>query len=794
MVNNGIQVVVPDSGATFKGLDSFAAKAFGGDLAGALAGDTAKPDPFSAPFILAAFKDFKKECDDARLQFERVWWRNLLYYFGRQWIVYRADRGWVDKRLHKFVPKPVTNKMQESTEAIQAIFQSVQNGVTVRPEGADPLDLITADTANKLAPAIHLGHKMNTGIAISDFWLILTGNVFWQLWFDRDGGDGQITVRMERCELCSHVASQLEVQAAGHKCPKCMVGTMLATDEKPQKIRTGRGRTDICSPFEIGFKNSYTDFDDIDGLYRKRWRTKAWCQRYLPPDTFARITWEKQSDDRGMMMLRGIQSQSDIETGAVASLGGSNDQGEGVTEFTWWLKPNRDYPEGLVARMYGENVLLEDKAQGSPGPLPYKTPKGDPLWPFIHIPYRRVAGRILGISPLDAAIAKQDHLNQLDSMVQMMLQRTSNPVWLEPKGSEVQKYSGEPGIVLKYNPIMGNAQMKPERIEGAGVPSSIFRIRQDLMSDIENLLGTYDIIKGQKPTGVEAFSALQLLVERSQSRFAPVLAARGEGYRQWFELALELERTYGPDERTWAVLSPNNRWTHKVFKRAELQGGIRVVVEDGSQAPKTNLGKRAAIEQLSNLGVIDPRNPDTAYRILQTFGETDLWPGLDASVQSALNEQHDFEEWAREVEFLPAEQAVPDPMQPELTAMDPMTGAAMMQPMLQPTSLPPGTREAWHDDAIHLAQHQKWANSDTVRQLLKDKPELREYVAWFVTQHEAVIMQKQMAAAAMAAGPQQAGPKQTSAGQALRATNRESGNPADVPRGNSQRAQGHGPQ
>jgi hypothetical protein len=46
----------------------------------------------------------------------------------------------------------------------------------------------------------------------------------------------------------------------------------------------------------------------------------------------------------------------------------------------------------------------------------------------------------------------------------------------------------------------------------------------------------------------------------------------------------------------------------------------------------------------------------------------------------------------------------------------------------------------------------------------------------------------------MAAGPQQAGPKQTSAGQALRATNRESGNPADVPRGNSQRAQGHGPQ
>jgi predicted RNA-binding Zn-ribbon protein involved in translation (DUF1610 family) len=789
----GMEFTVPDpGGAAFPKLDAYAKQALGGDVAGAMrAAAGEKPDPFSEKVLTEAFKSFKRECDDSRVTFERVWWRNLLYYFGRQWIVYRADRGWVDKRLHKFVPKPVTNKIQEAVESIAAVFGSVQNAVTVRPEGNDPLDLITADTANRLAPAIHLGHRMNQGMAISDFWLTLTGNSFLQLWFDRDGGDGQIVVKLERCDACDQVASQIEVQKAGHKCPSCGNATMLPTDQT-RKLRTGRGRTDVCSPFEIGFKNSYTQFEDIDGLYRKRWRTRSWCERYLPVETVARITWEKASDDRGMQMLRGIQTASDIETGAMAALGGaSTDQGEGVTEYTWWLKPNREYEGGLVARFYGEDVLLTDPAQGSPGPLPYKTPKGDPLWPFVHIPYRRVAGRILAISPLDSAIQKQDQLNQLDSMVQMMLQRTSNPVWLEPKGSEIQKYSGEPGIVLKYNPILGNAALKPERIEGANVPGAIFKIRADLLNDIENLLGTYDIIKGQKPTGVEAFSALQLLVERSQSRFGPVMAARGEGYREWFELALELERCYGPDERTWAVLSPNNRWTHQVFKRTELQGSIRIIVEDGSQSPKTNLGKRAAVEQLSNLGVINPKNPDTAYRILQVFGETDLWPGLDASVQSALNEQHDFETWAREVAFMPVSQPAIDPAS-GMPAVD-AAGMPVMESLMAPSSMPPGQREAWHDDDIHLAQHKKWANSDTVRQLLKEKPELRDYIAWFVMQHEQAMFTKAIRDQAMAVGaPHPAG--QTPAGQAMRATNRESGNVADVPSGNSEAIQGQGPQ
>jgi hypothetical protein len=130
------------------------------------------------------------------------------------------------------------------------------------------------------------------------------------------------------------------------------------------------------------------------------------------------------------------------------------------------------------------------------------------------------------ISPL---VQKQDQLNQLDSHTQLCVQRMGNPIWLEPKGTDVEKFTGEPGLVVKYNMLGTSGLGKPERIPAEAIPSTNFQLRQQYMQDIEEMAGTYDVLKGQKPTGVEAFSALQLLVERSQSRFTTAFAIARRG-------------------------------------------------------------------------------------------------------------------------------------------------------------------------------------------------------------------------------------------------------------------------
>src|SRR5262245_6757869 len=76
-------------------------------------------------FVREAYKKTRAINFENRQVFERMWWRNLLYYFGRQWITYTRGRGWVDKRLAKWVPRPVTNEIRVAANAILSVFQAV---------------------------------------------------------------------------------------------------------------------------------------------------------------------------------------------------------------------------------------------------------------------------------------------------------------------------------------------------------------------------------------------------------------------------------------------------------------------------------------------------------------------------------------------------------------------------------------------------------------------------------------------------------------------------------------------
>lgn len=796
--------IPPPSSAPEPGLlAKFASQLFGGGAGMPFAGAAPPFDPYADDDKLKeTWKHAHRQCFDRRATFERVWWRLLLYVLGRQWIYFDRGSGqWLDKRLQKWIPKPVTNKMAETVAAILSVFQGVQLAVACKPVGANPTDVQAAETANKYEGSLRVEHEMERVEMEQDFWLVTLGNCLLHCWWDINGAQGSYTfVPFEACVSCQQVSSPLEIQGAGNVCPQCG-GQMFAQATDPttgqpvgQKVQGGRGRTDTVSPLEVAVPPVYTNHDDAPLLVRLRWRTKEYAEDHYPEDFVKSITMEHNATERTLQLYRALNTATEIGSMPGSSMGGGDggQEIEGFTEYELWMKPCRKYPDGLVLRMAGDGenaqiVRLPD--QGLPGPLPLETPEGERVWPWVAMGYEHFGGRLWSRSPLEHLLEKQNQLNQIDSLIQLIIQRTANPVWLEPKGSEVKKFTGEPGLVVRYNPLIAGGNAKPERIEGSNVPSSLVKIREMILQDIEGLAGTYDIIKGNKPTGVEAFSALQLLVERSQSRYGPVLASRGKAYRRWFQIALEMERKWGPEERASAILGPNGAYTLQSFQKIALNGAIRFEVEDGSQMPKTSLGKRAAIEQLRNFGVLNTQNPDTAYRILQIFGQTDLWPGLDYDVKSALSEQDAFEQWAMTAQFAPP-QPVAGPT--GALAVNPQTGQPQMAPA-QPNTPPPGQVELWHNNMVHAAEHRKWANGDTMQRLMQEKPEIKPFVTWMIQQHDLMLQMQAQQQAAMAAPPAGKDGKGIGGGRAMSNSNAESGNPADVPAGSGGGPQNQGP-
>ncbi len=298
-----------------------------------------------------------------------------------------------------------------------------------------------------------------------------------------------------------------------------------------------------------------------------------------------------------------------------------------------------------------------------------------------------------------------------------------SPVWLQEKGSQVQRFYGMPGQIVEWVRVGQNGG-EPKKIDGSNPPNATFTMRQQYLGDFEEATGTYDVVKGTKPSGVAAYSALQLLVEQSQSRFNTSFKARGEAYRQWAQVAFELERKYGPTERIHNVMGPNRGWIAKVFQNADLQAGVMLIVEDGTNKPRTSLAKRAALEHGNQMGLMNFDNPDEKHAALTMIGITELNPTLDADVMSACQEQQMVVEWAARGEY--------------------------QTPM-------PFVRMPWHDDATHFAEHRKWMNSDEAREILVQAGPYAGLIieAWgkHLADHQMNLMRQQMLNAMGQAGP-----------------------------------------
>lgn len=809
-------IAAPDTGgAEPANLDTGVGQAFG------QAPGLVKASPFTDDNrLLQVMEEAKKQAFDGRWVYERTWWRNLLYSLGRQWIFYDKKRGqWVDKRMAKFIPRPVTNKVGEAVEAIRSVFGSIELSALARPIGGDPKNVASAEVADKFQPFIHEEHRMDEAMEEADFWLITCGNSFLHPYWDKDPYYGSFSVDQDVCLKCG--ATFPPSSSLVMTCPKCgqpgplvLGGPGINGQPATVSFPNGCGRTDACSPLEIAIPPIYRSLADSPILIRMRFRSRAYIEDHYA-DLAKRIAWEKSPRERSLQLLRTLSTQSDVSSMPLTLSAGIGQelQQEGKTEYELYRRPNNEFPEGLFLRVIGDDnqaLVVRDEMESCPGPLPVRDQDSKPYIPFVHISYQPIGGRLWARGPIDPVIQKQDQINQIDSLIQLIITRVANPIWLEPKGAEVKSFTGEPGLVVKYNPLVAGGTAKPERLAGENIPVTLFQLREQYLRDFEQLAGTFDVLKGSRPPNVQAFSAMQLLVERAQARLATVFKERGRGYRDWYSMALELERQYGPDERAFAVLGPNRGWTFQQFKVASLNGSIEIIVEDGSTAPKTNLGERASIEQANQLGLINPQDAEQKYAILNRMGLSYLSPSLDYDVKSALQEQDAFEKWARnpqasnpvivkaamsqyakQMAAYQQAQTVIDQQQQAAEGQAAMIGQPAPPapaPLQKPTvpEISPFKIKPQHDSAVHWAEHRKWGNSDSARQLFADRPDLEPLYWLHLADHKAEMQANLADAQASMPGP----PKR---GAPLERSNSESGNSEDVPRGHKEAAQGQGP-
>lgn len=688
--------------------------------------------------LLEMWRRWHRECFDQRIVWERQWQRNVFYILNRQWIYYDSARGqWADKRLAKWVPRPVTNICKEAVQSVRANFAAINYGTNARPLGDDPINLITAGVADDYAPILHEDHQMDAVMNEFDFNLLVYGNAWLHTAVEYDRKNGVVNDEYEVCIACQQESLGSAIANAGQKCPNCGATEFAPSQTPPQQTPQPKGVTLSLSPFEIAFPLVYERYDLAPLTVRIRWRDKSYYEQHEELQQYARtLNFAKSPQERTMQVFKTLPFQNDlgISSNPYSTAGGAAGESEGIVEYDVWVKPCADFPDGQVIRIAGDTnpTIIHSEKESLPGPLPYTTAAGNPLFTFHHARFDQVGGRALGSGLIDPIIQKQDQLNQLDSHCLMIIGRMANPIWLEPKGAEVEKFTGEPGLVVKWNPLVGGGTAKPERIPGEGINPSVFQYRAIIKQEAEELSGTYDLMKGAKPTGVEAYSALSLLQQAGQARYTSAFKERGAAYKGWFKDALEIERMFGPDKRIQAVMQPTRAWAFDTFKKADLSGTVDIIIEDGTLAPKNALGERASIEHLRQLGLLNPQDPDQVMAIFQKFGQSSLLPGLDAQVQEAWLNMDRFEKF------------MSNPQQIQLAA----TGQGPE----------PLNYKRWYNPQIHRQELIKWCLSDRGRAVFQKSPPAEQYVDMYLARIDLAIQQAAMGMMDAAGIPVQGAP------------------------------------
>jgi hypothetical protein len=683
-------------------------------------------------------RTFVDRLRNSRQEVLRNQYENVLFYLGHQWLAPLPDgRGFMRANLRRDVPRPVTNRYKAILDAIDAPLSRLEPALTCAPGSDKDDDRTTADLANRvldyLAGVVELDRFKGELSKI----LVCCNNGYGHLGHDPDAGN-KTRIGKWDCETCGTSMAADEADDAGGDCPEC-AGPLKPSAEKTDTIAEGQMYLEAVTPFEVWLDYAIARMDDQPMVMIRRLRPRLWAEARWPDQAKAikKLPAVSSTADVGLTYLQSIirLTPGGSTVGGIG-FGAAVRWDEAILDDTLYVKPCVDYPEGLYLRMLGDELILEDRELRELTDDGTEDEPGQPFIPVVHYGYDNVPGVHVHTGPADHLKDLQRQRNRREAAIELYFQRMANGVWLIPEGTDVQTPTGEEGWVMRYSP-MGASGAKPERMDGGRLPASFVQWLESIDKQMEDIAGTYDIFRGEKPPNVSSGYAMQILTERAQSRFAHVFANYEVSHAQLGRMMFLLFRQHAPDELYFKIKGEEARWTVQTIKRADLKGGVDIRVESGSARPRTTLEKKANAEQAINLGLVDILDPDVKLRLLNLYGIPELMASAKADDEQIAREHATIIQWASD-------------------KTDPQTGAPPVEATPEELMLPVLVDPLLDNHTLHLSRHRPWMLSeeylalpDWVRQAFRDG----HFIEHLYEQQMTAMQQAGMPAPQPAPGP-----------------------------------------
>lgn len=475
----------------------------------------------------------------ARIPFERQWYLNLAFYFGRQYVVW-TTQGVAQKLWEPNTPdyrvKLVSNKCKVVVRTETAKMMKERPRGYVVSNTSDDSDKAAARAAGKLYEALEQPGAIGMPLARRHafFWCSVLGNGFTKQSYNKEKMDFTGT----KGSLVIEALSPFSLY----------VPDLLEPDIENQAYIIHVAAKPI---------------DWVNSMYNVT----------LQADSSSGVSGGTY-DQRFILALGMNQQPKDKNF---------------VTVHEIWMKPCKKYPKGLWA-LWSQDKLLDYK-EG----WPYKHAQ----YPFTK--YDSIlTGRFYNDSILVDFIPLQKEYNKSISQLLEIRNSMSKPGWKVQKGSvDVNKMTNQPGLIVEYLPGMN----PPEQQVPSSVPSYTESLINRIQGDMNDTSGQHDTDHGKTPTGVTAATAISFLQEQDDGKLNSVIQSIEEGAQKTGSQLLSMFSQFCTVERTIKVIGNSDAIEAKQFSAATLKGNTDYRTEFGSAIPRSRAAKQAFILELQERGL-----------------------------------------------------------------------------------------------------------------------------------------------------------------------------------------------
>jgi hypothetical protein len=594
--------------------------------------------------LALSIEQFYKNDSVVKTQLGKNWERNQMMLDGQQWITWEENQNtggmWKQLKVSKeneYIPRPVTNIMFDAYQTLKGYLLKTKPRITVRPNTQTHKDKSAAKLATLVSESNYerLGEDENYEYAASV--LVGFGTVFKKSYWDTSYATLAKVPRM--------VEQPMLDPATG-----AMTGSQLveAVDETGQpivdEIPLGDVNSDVIEPYRIALDPLAMTLAKARWIMEYSIQPLDWIKtvygKGTPPVAEGEIPQPAQPGEEGytgrveevkaetslnnsMRRFFQLKTSSGVKNGMMVDQGGASAdtslQNTAVVK-EYYERPTQANPKGRL-------IVVANGIPLYVGESPCTGPELGDWHPYSECRWELVPGRFWAKSPLDDGAEIQKKLNSIDATVILTRKTMAIPQKLIPIGIGVEpgSWTGRPGKEIFFR-ADGAGGAKPENIPSAGVHESVFVEREKTLEDFKAVTGAIDILKGDRPPGVTAASALSMLYEVGTGKLFPVLS-RWKRFiendqKKQLRLISSKYKEPRPDFIRMLMLKNQELSEQEIndFIGEDMNDNCNVIIEAGSNIPKLQAAEQALKLEVAQTGALSLEQPANRSQFLQDLG------------------------------------------------------------------------------------------------------------------------------------------------------------------------------